>query len=433
MRSYRSSVRLRLLLPALAALAVLSTASAAPAPSLALLANAPKPRVINSDLVFWGRVAYQGNYDGFRVIDISKPRAPVVLSDFRCRGPQGDLSIWRSLLFVSVDRPQTTPGCDSVDATDSLDSAAFEGIRIFDVADPRNPRFLTGVATDCGSHTHTLVPDPALGRVLLYVSSYALLGGPHCGEGREEDALHRKISIVAVPLAAPETAAVIATPQIDAPVFDPRSRNLAPSVGCHDISVFLPLRLAAAACMTEGQIWDISDPAAPRVTAHITNPGFEFWHSATFSWNGKTVVFGDESLSGSCHRTSERDGRLWFYSVANPAQPLSSFLIAPRTSDYCTVHMFNTIPLAKGRNVLVSGWYEGGTRVIDFTNPRKPRQVAAKIPVGANQWSSYWYDGGIYAGDIDRGLDVLSLSGSTAVGARRLGHLNPQTQEVLIR
>jgi hypothetical protein len=426
-------VRLHLVIPALIALVLLSTASAAPGPSLALLANAPKPRVINSDLVFSGRVAYQGNYNGFRVIDISKPRAPVVLADFHCRGPQSDLSVWGSLLFMSVDRPQTTSGCDSEDALDSLDSAAFEGIRIFDVTDPRNPRFITGVATDCGSHTHTLVPDPAHGRVLLYVSSYALLGGPHCGEGREADPLHGKISIVAVPLASPDAAAVIATPKIDAPVFRPPTQTLAPSVGCHDIGVFMPLHIAAAACMTEGQLWDISDPAAPKVIAHIANRSFEFWHSATFSWNGKTVVFGDESLSGSCHRASEQDGRLWFYSVAKPAQPLSSFLIAPLPSEYCTVHMFNTIPLAKGRNVLVSGWYQGGTRVIDFTNPRKPRQLAAKVPVGANQWSSYWYDGAIYAGDINRGLDVLSLSGPTAAGARRLGHLNPQTQEILVR
>lgn len=93
--------------------------------------------------------------------------------------------------------------------------------------------------------------------------------------------------------------------------------------------------------------------------------------------------------------------------------------------------MFDPIPL-RGRNVLVSGWYEGGARVIDFTDPRKPRQVAAKVPPGADEWAAYWYDGTIYASDINRGLDVFALLGDTARGARKLGHLNPGTQELLI-
>jgi hypothetical protein len=426
-------MRLRHLLPALVALVVLSSASAAKGPTLALLANAPKAHTTNSDLAFWGRVAYEGNYDGFRVIDISKPAAPVVLADVHCRGPQNDVSVWKTLLFVSVDRPQTSAGCDSVDAPFETDPAAFEGIRIFDVADPRNPRLVAAVPTDCGSHTNTLVPELAHGRVLLYVSSYALKAGPHCGAGREDNPLHGKFSIVAVPLAAPETAAVIATPTVDAPTFAiPAAPNLAPTVGCHDISVFLPTHLAAAACMSEGQLWDISDPTAPRVLAHIRNPAIQFWHSATFSWDGKTVVFGDESLTGSCKNRAEGDGRLWFYSIAKPTVPLSSFLIAPLRVDYCTVHMFDAIPV-RGRNVLVSGWYEGGARVIDFTDPKRPRELAEKLPAGGEEWASYWYDGAIYASDMNRGLDVLTLAGTTAKGARTLGHLNPGTQEQLIR
>ncbi len=428
-------MRLRLLLPALLALVVGSTASAARSPSLELLANVPKHQTITSDLAFWGKLAFQGNYDGFRILDISKPRAPVVLADVKCRGPQNDVSVWQNLLFVSVDRPQTTPGCDSEDMKDLTDPTGFEGIRIFDVSDPRSPRLVTSVPTDCGSHTNTLIPDVAHGRVLLYVSSYALKAGPHCGEGREADGLHGKFSIVSVPLAAPVTASVVATPKVDAPVYGINGPELAPTVGCHDITVLLPLHLAAAACMSEGQIWDIRDPVAPKVLAHIDNSALEFWHSAAFSWDGKVVVFGDESLAGSCHDTAERDGRLWFYSLAKPAKPalLSSFLIAPQNSAYCSVHMFNVIP-RKGHNILVSGWYMGGSRVIDFTNPRKPRQLAAIKPFAANEWASYWYDGTIYVTDIDRGLDIFALRGDVAKGARTFGgHLNPATQEFLLR
>ena len=50
-----------------------------------------------------------------------------------------------------------------------------------------------------------------------------------------------------------------------------------------------------------------------------------------------------------------------------------------------------------------------------------------------NDWSAYWYDGVVYSSDWNRGLDVLGLEGVPTSGARRLGHLNPQTQEVVIR
>ncbi len=428
----RLAARLVLPLLILAALAGVATAAKPGAgTSLKLLANTPKVGTINSDLAFWGHLAFEGNYDGFRVIDIAKPRAPAVLADVRCHGPQNDVSVWGHLVFLSVDKPQTSPTCESQDALDPTDATAFEGIRIFDVADPRNPQFVAAVPTDCGSHTHTLVPDLAHGRVLLYVSSYPLIGGPQCGPGHAGNPLHAKISIVAVPLAEPATAGVIATPAIQAPIFNPNPGKLNPAVGCHDISVFLPLHLAAAACMSEGQLWNIADPANPRVLRHIRNGAIEFWHSATFSNDGKTVIFGDESLDSSCASENEADGRLWFYSVANPVKPLGSFLISPRRVDYCTVHMFNTIPV-KGRSLLATSWYNGGNHVVDFSNPKHPRDVAGLVLGQADEWASYWYDGFVYASDIDRGLDVLSFSAPGLAGAKRLSHLNPQSQETLI-
>lgn len=37
------------------------------------------------------------------------------------------------------------------------------------------------------------------------------------------------------------------------------------------ISVFTELKLGAAACLSEGQLWDISDPAAPQLRWRYTN------------------------------------------------------------------------------------------------------------------------------------------------------------------
>jgi hypothetical protein len=44
--------------------------------NMKLLASLPKTGTTNSDLAFWGRLAYHGNYNGFRVIDISAPGTP---------------------------------------------------------------------------------------------------------------------------------------------------------------------------------------------------------------------------------------------------------------------------------------------------------------------------------------------------------------------
>jgi hypothetical protein len=192
----------------------------------------------HSDIAFWGNTAVAGNYDGFRIFNTDTHQ---LLVSYLCRGPQNDVSLWPAsnghlLLFLSNDTPQTNGATvcsqNRLSDTTACGPACFEGIRIFDLTDPSSPQLIHAVYTDCGSHTHTLVPDLANNRVLLYVSSYPSSTGPNC------QSPHAKISIVAVPLDAPETASVIATPPVDAPPFI--------GVGCHDITVFMAIHKAAA-------------------------------------------------------------------------------------------------------------------------------------------------------------------------------------------
>jgi len=104
------------------------------------------------------------------------------------------------------------------------------------------------------------------------------------------------------------------------------------------------------------------------------------------------------------------------------------------------VHNYNVVPTRRGY-VLVSGNYQSGISVVDFTDTANPEEIAyadpaplvdPNPPVGietGGDWSSYWYDGYIYESDITRGLILWKLSDRAVAGARRLGHLNPQTQE----
>jgi hypothetical protein len=467
-------------------------------PNMFHLGNSkPATARVNSDLAFWANLVFAGNYNGFRIIDASNPKKPEELVDYPCRGPQNDVSVWgtnrrnaqqRLLLFLSVDTRQREERCSGDDPTRST---GWEGIRIFDVTNPRDPQFVRGVATDCGSHTHTLIPVRKTGddyavdtkhpnHVLLYVSSYPLTGqGVHGDLGQEpEDPFegdvvkclndHNQISIVDVPLDSPQDATVRRYP-LDA---DTRGVGVVAVRGCHDIQVFLDLKLAAAACLGEGQIWDISDPANPQTTGpghtHVRNEDpvgpaspneTEIWHSAQFTWDGKYVVFDDEqggAETPGCGSNAQRDGNGWIYRVKRPPQqlegPLGRFMIprnqlldGPVPAQECTIHNGNFITTNK-RYLHASAWYKGGSDVIDWTDPLAPAEFAFFDEHNADGrghddvWSSYWYDGLIYSnGGLDRsayetnrGLDIYRLTHSVADSAKHFGHMNPQTQEQLI-
>jgi hypothetical protein len=136
-------------------------------------------RNFQSDLAFRGNLAIAGNYNGFRVIDISDPASPTVVRDVWCPGPQNDVSIWGDVIVTSVDDVLTSPACGSVRAVPQTDPNGWEGLRIFSLkqvlaTQPDADGFtrvqpVGSVFTKCGSHTHTGIQDA--NRVIVYVSS----------------------------------------------------------------------------------------------------------------------------------------------------------------------------------------------------------------------------------------------------------------------
>jgi hypothetical protein len=416
--------RLIVLLALVAAIVCVQSAAAANSPNMRLAYSLPDPTSgrTDSDIAFWGNIGVAGNYDGFRVFNTQTQQ---LITTKLCRGPQNDVGLWehngRLLLFMGIDAPQRNlDGNDFCSEVRSSDTTAcgppfcFEGIRIFDLTNPAVPVLIKSVHTQCGSHTHTIVPDLKNTRLLLYISSYPGSSGPNCPSP------FRKISIVQVPLDAPETASVLSQPPTT------------PTVpGCHDITVFMAIHKAAAACDDEGQLWDISDPANPDTLnpLRIDDPGVNYWHSSSFTWDGQYVVYNDESFTGSCQAGG--DGRIRIFRVSD-GQLMSSFMIPRPQGQYCSVHNGNIIPVS-GRYLLVAGWYYGGTSVIDFTNPSQPQEVAYydfDSPSGES-WSSYWYNGRIYSNDMVRGVDVFNMMTPYTPYGQQWTHLNAQTQEDL--
>jgi hypothetical protein len=388
-----------------------------------LLSTSEHTGGVNSDLAFKGTIAFAGHYGGFRVIDLAEPGEPVELADVHCNGPQGDVTVYGDLLFLSVDTPQSTEGCEGSRNVTATTPGAFEGIRVFDISDPAAPEFIKGVRTDCGSHTNTLVPGDG-GTAYIYVASYPLSAS---GIGPDCQAPFERISVIQVDgddAADGQSARVVAEPEVTGIDMFGEQFGVEPFFACHDITVLSPNDLAAAACLSQGQLWDISNPLQPVVTENIDTPDVDIWHSAAFTPDGEYVTFGDEYFGAP----QEPYGSLWTYEVADPSTALSHLRI-PR-AEPSTYHNFNYVPLAD-RYILVSSAYGSGTSVVNLTDPTSPREIAF-YDMRSNQWSTYWYNGLIVANDISRGVDTLRYSGAAVAGAKRLPMLNPQTQDYLL-
>ncbi|MEV7289016.1 hypothetical protein AB0O01_31475 [Streptomyces sp. NPDC093252] len=415
------------------------------------LANIPKDALpgTNSDLAFQGKYAFAGNYDGFRIFDISNPKAPKTVSQVLCPGSQNDISVSGDLLFLSTDSSRSDNSCNST-TQPATEKSSWEGMKVFDISDKRNPKYVAAVETACGSHTHTLVPERK--NVYVYVSSYSPNSAyPDCQPP------HDGISIIKVPRSAPEKAKVVGFPVLfpgEGPdgggnPGGPTNPGVSKTTGCHDITVLPEEDLAAGACMGDGILFSIKDPERPKVIDQVQdNVNFAFWHSATFNQKANKIVFTDELGGGggaTCNAAiGPNRGANGIYDIVGKGDKrelvFRSYFKIPRhqaDTENCVAHNGSLIPV-KGKDLMVQAWYQGGVSVWDFTDSKRPKEIGyfergplstGTLTVGGS-WSAYYYNGYIYSNDIAKGFDVLKLNDRRTDPARwvHLRELNVQTQ-----
>jgi hypothetical protein len=464
--------------------------------------NAANTHVTSSDIAFWGDLAYVGDYGGFRIFDVSEPK-PKLVSDTRCYGPQGDPSVFdrdgdgdADTLVLSVDSVLSGPECGAGPqgkVGGAYPANAWEGLRVFDVSNPATPVQVAAVYQDCGSHTNTLLPAPDGKSMRVLNSSYPLGDGPTCGppgvsKGRKVN--HGVVQVIDVPFSNPADAKELTELPVVYPgdkdgTYRPGSEQglgqgvLDDFLGCHDLSAFPKKGIVGAACGEQAQVWNIDaatglpDTANPRWA--YDQPNVDFWHSATFSWDGKVANFIDESFGDGCPTTTTKTGGLpggprqfktgnMFFFDTRRGKLLSEYR-NPRPSNdrmvegsdrltYCSSHLGIPVP-ARDRYLLVNAFYRGGSSVIDFTRPSAPREIAFADKRGTNTWSAYTYPrtSGTHKGIPVYSNDGLSRNYGTAdapdyreaaygfmrfraeVGNTDLvgfDHLNPQLQEQVI-
>jgi hypothetical protein len=423
----------------------------------------------NTDLAFWGKTVIQGRYDGFRVIDIRAPGNPRELAYFECVSPQGDIGVYRNLVFRSVDSPQVTDGCTKVAQNGNPTGAdcapapspctGYEGIQIFDISNLADIKLVKSVALDCGSHTHTVVPDPANDRVLIYnsVSGAGLQTNPGKYGNRCPGTAFNREDIVEVPLSGPASASVIGSFRLGSmPAPDGRLIQT-----CHDMGVILGSVNRAACAGNPGvPVFDITDLEHPVFLYATTAPTVTGFHSAAFNWDGSILITGWEPgggtaprcqatgtpLGGGAFQTDEM--KTLFFHDASTGEIIGRHVLPRPQSVYenCTMHNYNVVAHAT-RNLLVHGSYQSGTALVDFTDPTNAYEVAWMDPdpldppsdtspggrtnFRGGDWSSYGYNGLIYESDTRRGLFVWNVSAREARGPTvHLDHLNPQTNHL---
>jgi hypothetical protein len=448
----------------------------------------------NSDLAFQGNHLFQGNFYGVSIYDISNPAKTKLLTTLVCPGGQGDVSVYKNLLFMSVEMPNGridcgTQGFPPAPAPTAAEEEQmkkekkrpvppaqkdrFRGVRIFDISDIKNPKQVAAVQTCRGSHTHTLVVDPNdKNNVYIYVSGTSYVRKPEelagcSGEEPDKDpntALFR-IDVIKVPLASPQEAKIVSNPRVfmDARTGaingltnggthgkkgpeQPKDTNQ-----CHDITVYSAVGLAAGACSGNGILLDIKDPVNPKRVDAVNDPNYSYWHSASFSNDGKKVVFTDEWGGGLGPRCRPNDPNVWgadaIFTIANDKMNFQSYYKMPAAqgdTENCVAHNGSLVPVP-GRDIEVQAWYQGGISVMDFTDPAHPFEIAyfdrgpinPKMLVLGGDWSAYWYNGHIYASEISRGLDVFELTPTKfltqneidAAKSVKVSELNVQNQQ----
>src|SRR4029079_7057516 len=65
----------------------------------------------NSDLAFQGNHLFLGNFYGVSIYDISNPGKTSLLTSMVCAGGQGDVSVYKNLMFMSVEMPNGRVDC----------------------------------------------------------------------------------------------------------------------------------------------------------------------------------------------------------------------------------------------------------------------------------------------------------------------------------
>jgi hypothetical protein len=399
---------------------------------------------------------------GLRIFDISDLANPKNVGNVQtCRGshthsvlvdPKDKENVY---VYISGSAPVRSPteleGCISAMPTRDPNTAWFriEVIKV-PLANPEraaivsSPRIFEGLVAP-PRHGDTREDSLAKARMVAEAKAKGdfVVNVPGHGDifiGREKaremlDSLVAQRGGTGEPTAQDSAALREAIPRIIEAIEGPQPDSTAGPTQCHDITLYPAIGLGGGACEGYGMLLDIRDPVNPRRIDAVSDPNFSYWHSATFNNEGKKILFSDEWGGGTqpkCRRTDKPEwGADAIFTIENSRKMrFQSYykIPAPQTpQENCVAHNGSLIPIP-GRDIMVQAWYQGGISVFDWTNPKKPMEIAFfdRGPIDGRKlesggyWSAYWYNGVIVGSEMARGLDIFELVPSAFISQNEI-------------
>lgn len=352
--------------------------------------------------LFGGLAVVPGFGKPSSIVDIRDPTAPKVLSHF-----EQVKSTHRGAVIIPY------PNGTLVTAV-----STGKGFEVYDITDPTMPVPIAQVDAPTNGHKIGVVP----GTPIVYnansngASQPEPLGNvPGQGKGQTE---------------------IYDLSDAWSPVLVQEFKN---GYGCHHIFFWndpsQDKYRAICAGIEVTQIWDIADPLNPTVIVNVPvhhgqtglpsySTFFNFSHFAILNDDGTILVVGDETGGGGlppgCDKRVDTPvkqvsgpfGNVYFYDVKDEKNPkllgwVGMDTILPNMGS-CTAHHGRLVPDPEGRDLLAMAFYGRGVALLDFSKPADPRVVDAWAD-GSDTWEVWYYNGYLFTGDLNRGLDVLKF------------------------
>ena len=167
---------------------------------------------------------------------------------------------------------------------------------------------------------------------------------------------------------------------------------------------------------------DISDPTQPTFIGRTIYPAGSDGdtHSIWLARGGNLMLTADEDFDPASGGTW---GFLRLWNVKDPTAPVeigrfgtANALTPPRTPEgdfACCFSIHN--PFVRGSTAYIS-WYSDGIRVVDISQPSAPREIASFVPdyVFPFVWGIYVDRDLIFASDFETGLYILKHTSGKA-------------------
>ena len=332
--------------------------------------------------------AIMGSYlGGGWIFDITDPENVEFVRNIPCNQTQNDVQLkqFGSRWILTLARDGGTRPC----VAKSFGGTVGAGIAVFDVTDPYAFTPMYSFRSNGGAHNFTFHPTKPFG----WVSTGDLPGG-----------------LNHIP--------IIDFTDVDNPVL---AADIPVEGGPHDISFSPSGNRAYVASENNHRIYDSTDPKAPVLISRIPNNG-TYAHGFDPTPDGKLAIATNESLAlggffASGTTVCPGEG-LTFYSIEGDRErtpvPMGHFLasVQGRGPDNraCTGHVGKL-----GNKGMTLGWYIGGVRVVDYSNPSMPVEAGIAVMPGAEVWAAKFYKGPyVFAADMRRGFDVFRWTGAQA-------------------